>query len=225
MFELHPIAVGGLTRFSTVDYPGYIAAVVFCQGCPWHCVYCHNPHLLPSGRNGSMPWQEVVEWLDNRHGLVEAVVFSGGEPLLQRGLAGAMCRVREMGYRVALHTAGIYPDRLADLLPLIDWVGFDVKAPFSDYPRITGAKSGSAARRSLSLVLASGKPHEIRCTVDESQLCLNDAVRMSEQLSKIGVCRLVLQPKRNPDGETIPISHEFVEAMASRIRDVERRLL
>ena len=164
-----------------------------------------------------------MEWLDCRHRLIEAVVFSGGEPLLQRGLAGAMRRVREMGYRVALHTAGIYPDRLADLLPLVDWVGFDVKAPFSDYPRITGAKSGNAARRSLSLVLASGKPHEIRCTVDETQLGLDDAVRMAEQLSRMGVCRLVLQPRRNPCGETMPISQEFVEAMTPQIRKVERR--
>ncbi len=67
-----------------------------------------------------MPWHEIVDWLDNRHGLLEAVVFSGGEPLLQRGLAGAMWQVREMGYRVALHTAGIYPDRLAGVMPLVD---------------------------------------------------------------------------------------------------------
>jgi pyruvate formate lyase activating enzyme len=217
------IAVAGLTRFSTLDYPGHIAAVVFCQGCPWHCAYCHNPHLQSPEGSSAMPWQEVVDWLDNRHGLLEAVVFSGGEPLLQRGLAGAMWQVRKMGYRVALHTAGIYPERLAGLLPLTDWIGFDVKAPFEDYRRVTGAGSGAAVRRALSFVLASGKPHEIRCTVDESLLSLDDGALMAEQLSRLGVGHLVLQAKRTPEGTTLPLRRDFVEVVKKKIHRVELR--
>lgn len=170
-----------------------------------------------------MPWHEIVDWLDNRHGLLEAVVFSGGEPLLQQGLAGAMWQVREMGYRVALHTAGIYPDRLAGVMPLVDWVGFDVKAAFCDYPRITGARSGNAAQRALSYVLASGRPCEIRCTVDEAMLSVDDADRMARQLAEMGITRLVLQERRSPDGEVRPISAAFVEAMTPWIEHVEQR--
>ncbi len=105
-------------------------------------------------------WPEVVEWLASRRDLLDSVVFSGGEPLLQHGLAGAMWQVRSLGFGVGLHTAGIYPERLAGMLPLVDWVGFDVKAPFSDYARVIGAKSancGQAAQRSLSWLLASKK--------------------------------------------------------------------
>ena len=41
------LKVGGVTPFSATDYPGKLAAVVFVQGCPWRCGYCHNPHLQP----------------------------------------------------------------------------------------------------------------------------------------------------------------------------------
>ncbi|MEX0638685.1 MAG: anaerobic ribonucleoside-triphosphate reductase activating protein, partial [Burkholderiales bacterium] len=37
------LRVGGLTRLSAADYPGKLAAVVYCQGCAWRCGYCHNP--------------------------------------------------------------------------------------------------------------------------------------------------------------------------------------
>ena len=79
---------------------------------------------------------------------VNRTVRLRAELLLQRGLAWAMHEVREMGYRVALHTAGMYPERLAGILPLVDWIGFDVKAPFSDYRtrRYLFAPRSSASR-------------------------------------------------------------------------------
>lgn len=223
MSPLHPLVIGGLTRFSTVDYPGYIAAVIHCQGCPWRCTYCHNPHLQPVDAAGEFSWHDIADWLDSRHGLLEAVVFSGGEPLLQRGLACAMYQVREMGYRVALHTAGIYSDRLAGILPLVDWIGFDVKAAFEDYGRITRAKGGCEARRSLSLLLAAGKPHEIRCTVDEDQLSVADGERLAKQAAQLGVDRLVLQAKRDVDGRVQAISAPFVAAVGRNMAHVEVR--
>jgi pyruvate formate lyase activating enzyme len=224
MVQLYPIAVGGLTPFSTVDFPGHLSAVVFCLGCPWRCAYCHNPHLQTVDSSAAEKrWPEVVDWLMSRRGLIDSVVFSGGEPLLQRGLAGAMWQVRSLGYGVGLHTAGIYPERLAGILPLVDWIGFDVKAPFCDYARITGAKSGNAAQRSLSLLLASGKPCEVRCTADESLLSPDDARRMAEQLAGMGVRRLVLQSVRNAAGVSRQISPTFVRTVEDAITDVELR--
>ena len=53
----HSPAVGGLTPFSTVDWPGTLAAVVFIAGCPWRCHYCHNPELQT--RAARYDWREV----------------------------------------------------------------------------------------------------------------------------------------------------------------------
>lgn len=151
------LRVGGLTPLSTSDYPGRLAAVVFCQGCAWRCSYCHNPHLLPAKSSGELPWEKILAFLRRRRGLLDAVVFSGGEPTLQRSLAQAMEAVKSMGYLVGLHTAGIVPGRLAQVLPLVDRVSMDVKAPWEAHESVTRtAESGRRARESVGLILASG---------------------------------------------------------------------
>jgi pyruvate formate lyase activating enzyme len=151
------LRVGGLTRCSASDYPGKLAAVVFCQGCAWRCGYCHNPELQPRRGGGEIAWSDVLAFLERRRGLLDAVVFSGGEPTLQRGLGRAMRAVKALGFLVGLHTAGIVPRRLAEVLPLVDWVAMDAKAPFAEHARVTGVRgSGARARASRDLILASG---------------------------------------------------------------------
>ena len=150
--RLAPLRVGGLTPLiEPTDYPGELAAVVFCQGCPWRCGYCHNPHLLPRARRRrDRAGSEVLAFLRTppraarRRG-----VHRRRADRCRRGWRAAMREVRALGFAIGLHTAGIYPRRLAEVLPLVDWVGFDVKAPFdAAYERITGVRgSGAAALR------------------------------------------------------------------------------
>lgn len=161
------VSIGGVTPFTTIDYPGKLAAVVFCQGCPWHCGYCHNQHLLPVGEQGSVSWQKLLQLLEQRRGLLDGVVFSGGEPTMQQSLPKALAEVRRMGFLAGLHTGGSYPERLAACLPHLDWIGMDLKAPFELYDQITGVGgSGIAAERSAELVRMSGVPHQFRTTLD-----------------------------------------------------------
>lgn len=161
------LEIGGILPFTTIDYPGKLAAVLFCQGCPWRCGYCHNRHLIPKISNALVPWLNIVDLLRSRSGLLDAVVFSGGEPTMQAGLPDAIRAVREMGFKVGLHTAGPYPERLRECLPHLDWVGMDLKAPFEEYERITGVPdSGEAARQSAELLRQSGVPHQFRTTLD-----------------------------------------------------------
>ena len=107
------LEVGGLLPLSTTDFPDRLSAVVFLQGCPWRCRYCHNPELQARASTGELAWRTVLDFLDRRAGLLDAVVFSGGEPTLQAGLARAVEDVRRRGFAAGLHTAGIYPRRLA----------------------------------------------------------------------------------------------------------------
>lgn len=175
------IAVGGVTPCTTIDYPDHLAAVVFCQGCPWQCGYCHNRHLLDAADGGAVSWQAVLEFLGRRQGLLDAVIFSGGEPTLQEGIETAVRMVRDKGFLVGMHTAGPYPDRLCALLPYLDWVGMDIKAPFDEYERITGIPdSGDAARKSARLVRESGVAHQFRTTLDPFLLQENriDSLRL-----------------------------------------------
>ena len=140
--------------------------MIFCQGCPWRCSYCHNNHLLPPDGAHAIPWSQVEAFLERRQGLLDAVVFSGGEPTLQNALPAALTQVKAMGFKIGVHTAGIYPERLETLKPLLDWVGLDIKALPEDYPALTGATaSGERAWQSLRLLLAAEVPLEVRTTV------------------------------------------------------------
>jgi len=108
--------VAGLVKMSTTDWPGKLAAVVFLQGCPWRCVYCHNEAILDPKAPGTMAWDEVFTFLKRRRGLLDGVVFSGGEPLIDAALPAAIKQVRDLGFEIGLHTGGAWPKRLAALL-------------------------------------------------------------------------------------------------------------
>ncbi len=192
------LRVGGVTPLSTTDWPGMLAAVVFCQGCSWRCGYCHNPGLIPSCGENEIPWEDVLAFLRRRQGLLDGVVFSGGEPTLQASLPDAMREVRGMGFKIGLHTGGMVPKKLAAVLPQVDWVGMDVKAPFADYARITGvAGSGRHALASLELLLASGVEYEIRTTVHPALLTDANLGALAHDLAGRGVRRYVIQAFRS----------------------------
>jgi pyruvate formate lyase activating enzyme len=193
-----PLRLGGLTPLTTLDYPGELAAVLFCQGCPWRCRYCHNGHLLGAESPADAPrWDAVLGWLHRRRGLLDAVVFSGGEPTAQAGLGDAMDRVRSLGFRIGLHTGGAYPRRLARVLDRVDWVGFDIKALPGDYPALTGVQgSGTAAWQGLEVLLASGVAHQVRVTVHPLLLPPERLERLLERLHSHGVGEPVLQDCR-----------------------------
>lgn len=191
------LRIGGLTRWTSIDFPGRLAAVVFCQGCPWRCSYCQNPELLDAQAQPGLAWEEVLEFLRGRRGLLDGVVFSGGEPTLQSALPAAIEDVRALGYEVALHTGGMYPERLAAVLPRLDWVGLDIKGPWHRLDALTATR-GSAARvlDSLLQVLASGVGYECRTTWAPELFPLHELHTLSEELAGLGVTHWALQQLR-----------------------------
>ncbi|MDR2315179.1 MAG: anaerobic ribonucleoside-triphosphate reductase activating protein [Pseudomonas sp.] len=191
------LRIGGLQPLTTLDYPNHLACVVFCQGCAWRCRYCHNPELIPRNPEPGVPWSAVLELLDRRQGMLQAVVFSGGEATLQPALPAAMRSVRERGFKVGLHTAGIRPAALSRVLPYCDWVGMDVKALEEDCQLITGVRgSGRANWASLERVLASGVEYECRTTVHWGLFDGPRVMRLGERLAEAGVKRFVVQLAR-----------------------------
>lgn len=192
------ITVAGLTPMTTIDFPGRLAAVVFCQGCPWNCGYCHNPGLRARRRVASLGWSQILALLHRRGGLLDGVVFSGGEPTLQSDLLDAVREVKDLGFEVGLHTAGPYPARLERLLPWLDWVGIDVKAPFDRYEKVSAvAGSGARALESLMRVLESGVAYEVRTTFDARLLSEDELLSVAHDLTRLGVSNYVLQECRS----------------------------
>ena len=194
------LAIAGLVALSTVDWPGKLVATAFLQGCPWRCTYCHNAGILDTRTPGVVPWSALRELLAKRHGLLDGVVFSGGEPTRQVGLIDAVRDVKGEGFMVGLHTGGAYPARLAPLLPYVDWIGFDVKAPAHLYRAITrvGGETTTADRafESLRMVLDAGIDVQVRTTVDPTVLTDDDVHELTDVLFDMGVREHVLQEVR-----------------------------
>jgi pyruvate formate lyase activating enzyme len=142
-------------------------------------------------------FERILAWLGHRRGLLDAVVFSGGEPTAQPALGDALAAVRALGFRIGVHTGGAYPRRLERLLPLVDWIGFDVKATRGGYAEVTGVPgSGEPAFASLDLVLAAGIDCEIRTTVHPALTPAPMLEELARELAARGVARWVLQPFR-----------------------------
>ena len=200
--------IGGLLAFTTIDFPGKLAAVIFTQGCPLRCPYCHNPELQVADMHGHTSWEDVLALLEKRKGLLDGVVFSGGEPLLQPDLLSAVQQVRDMGFLIGLHTSGVYPERLAEILPLINWIGLDIKAPFDKYAKASGTadsfEMGKRAEQALDMILKAGIDLEVRTTTDPRVVSVEDVLSMGQMLAKKGVKTFALQEYRPVNNGVLP---------------------
>ncbi len=219
--------IAAILKFSTLDYPGKLSSVVFSQGCPIRCVYCHNPDFQDYKKPSAIEFDELLSFLKERKGLLDAVVFSGGEPLMQKDLYDAISIVRQEGFLIGLHTAGTIPNRFEQVLPLLDWVGFDIKTDFEKYGKITTvSNSGKLALESLDLLLNSGINFEIRTTVDSRNISSENLVNIAKFLNSKNIKKWVLQECiiRSSDKDlNIPLPDESVLSNISKYVKIEIR--
>lgn len=139
--------VGNISSIETtgfVDGPG-VRVVVFLQGCPLRCLYCHNPENLNMNVNKNlMTPQEVLDKIlryKNYFGKNGGVTFSGGEPLLQQDfLLETLKLCKKHNINTALDTAGSVIVK-NEILDFVDTVILDVKAVNDNqYLQLTGQK-------------------------------------------------------------------------------------
>ena len=162
--------IGGFQRFSLIDFPGKICAIVFTQGCNFRCPYCHNPELVDATLPavGSLSDQEVLSFLERRKGKLDAVTITGGEPLMQPDLEDFLSRVRAQGYLIKLDTNGSFPRRLEGIIQseAVDYLAMDIKATREKYPSVIRKQIDiSKILESITVIKKSGLDHEFRTTV------------------------------------------------------------
>ena len=188
------INVAALLRFSLLDYPDKISAVLFTQGCPLRCVYCHNPDFQNPNVETNTSFDDVVQFLNTRIGLLEGVVFSGGEPLLQNDLYDAMKTIKDMGFLIGLHTSGCIYNNFVKVLPLLDWIGFDIKQVFNKYIEITQINNSELqVIKSFNELIKSNIKYEIRTTVDTRYISQKDMISIAKYLQSNNVKEWTLQ--------------------------------
>jgi pyruvate formate lyase activating enzyme len=174
------MVIGGLQKFSLQDFPGKIAAIVFCRGCNFRCPYCHNPELVdPARYAASIPQAEVLDFLSTRRGQLQGVVVTGGEPTLHAELPDFLAAIRDLGFATKLDT----------------YIAMDIKASIASYQRVAGtAVRTQDIVRSIEVLKDSGVPHEFRTTFCDSLLSIDDMKELA--LLVQGCATFVLQSFR-----------------------------
>jgi pyruvate formate lyase activating enzyme len=165
----------GIQKLSLVDFPGKTAAVLFTGGCNFRCPFCHNFGLVQNP-NDPLDDGEVFDYLKKRQGLLDAVVITGGEPLIHSDIATLIVRVKELGYPVKLDTNGTFPARLLELITqgLVDYVAMDIKNSREKYYLTAGCDVDlDAVNKSVMILKSGGVDYEFRTTVVD-QLHEND---------------------------------------------------
>ncbi|MBI4779078.1 anaerobic ribonucleoside-triphosphate reductase activating protein [Candidatus Falkowbacteria bacterium] len=190
--------IGGLQKFSLLDYPEKISAIVFTQGCNYRCQFCYNPMLVWPIKVGKSKYAQATEqqrvhpkikeddlfvFLRSRAGKLDAVVITGGEPCLQKDLLEFIKKIKKLGFLVKLDTNGSYPETLVRLIKekLVDYFAMDLKAPADKYEEITGTKADfNNIKKSVKIIMQSGLPYEFRTTVAPGLLNKDDISEMGK---------------------------------------------
>jgi pyruvate formate lyase activating enzyme len=176
--------IGGLQKFSMIDYPDKLTAIVFTSGCNFRCGYCHNPELvLPEKFNPSLDQNEILEFFKTRIGKLDAISITGGEPTLHADLPQFMKQIKDLGFLVKLDTNGTNIEMLKEIIDskLVDYIAMDIKAPLEKYEEVIVAKINlEDIKKSIKMIMDSGIEYEFRTTIVKSQLSVEDLINIGK---------------------------------------------
>lgn len=170
---------------STIDYPGKIACVVFFNGCPWRCGYCHNKQTWTEANMVDVEY--VKEQIKSCLPFVNAVVFSGGEPTMQIEPLIELCvYAKSLGLCVAIETNGYSPYYLSKLVNVVDKIFLDIKAPKDSTIQYYRATKNTNAHDDVNKSINLDLPIEIRI-VDINKFNTQDILKSIKTKHKITI--------------------------------------
>jgi pyruvate formate lyase activating enzyme len=191
--------IGGIQKTSLLDYPKRLSAIIWTIDCNLRCPFCYNKNLV-FGKAEPIPEGEILSFLKKRQGMLEGLVISGGEPLLQEDLVDFSKKVKNLGYLIKIDTNGMFPERLKELIDkkLVDYVAMDVKAPKEKYNQLAGVKVDiSKIEKSIDIIKNDAPDYEFKTTFVPDLLKKEDIIEIAKWLK--GAKRFYLQQfKNNP---------------------------
>lgn len=196
------LPIKGLQKTSLIDFSPYTTSVIFIGGCNFRCKYCHNFDLVLNHKDlPTLQEKEIIDFLQSKHGWIDALTVTGGEPTLYPELVDFLREVKKLGLKIKLDTNGTNPDLLWDILDegLVDYVAMDFKAPLNTYDSVTVFPVDTEKiARSVSLLKNSEVDYEFRATIVPKLLRKEDMQKIGEYLS--GSKRFAMQPFRAGHG-------------------------
>ncbi len=163
-----------ITKFTHLDYPEHLAAIIWFSGCNMRCDYCYNKEIV-FAKNGSISLQKALDFLSTRVSLLDGVVLSGGEATAY-DLVAFCQEIKRMGFAIKLDTNGTYFENFKKLLDLnlLDYIALDYKAPKEKFTQITHSRKYDEFSQTLKLLLASSIDFEVRTTLHADLLTPQD---------------------------------------------------
>lgn len=178
--------VFSISPFTLLDFPDRTACILWFVGCNMRCGYCYNPEIVLG--KGKLSWSHVQEFLLSRRGLLDGVVFSGGECTIHPQIIPFAREVKAMGFEVKIDTNGGRPEVLRQLVEekLVDYIALDFKAMAGNYWNITRSDLFLAFEKSLEFLLTSSLRFEVRTTVHSKLLTAVEIEKMEDWLIEKG---------------------------------------
>ena len=180
------IVITGLQKLTLLDFPGKVACTLFTKGCNMRCPFCHNASLVVRA-NEQKPYDngELLEFLKKRHGLLDGVAITGGEPTLWQGLYDFISEVKKIGYEVKLDTNGTRPEILKKLVNdgLVDYVAMDIKNCREKYGLTVGFDENydlSPIDESIGFLMSGKVDFEFRTTVTRQYHTVEDIEKIGK---------------------------------------------
>jgi pyruvate formate lyase activating enzyme len=214
--------IAGFEKNTLLDYPGKVASIIFTYGCNLRCPYCHNPELVIKPLNQDTLFSEeyVIDYLKKRQGLIDALVITGGEPTLQKDLIPFIKEIKKLGFLVKLDTNGTFSDKIKEIVneDIVDYWAMDIKFP-TEYLEDYGMDS-KHIKKSIDLIMNSGKEYEFRTTYVKGMHKIEDAHGIGKMIS--GAKNYYIQNFRK--GKTIDPNlsdkNSFTENQLNEIKDI-----
>ena len=211
----------GIDKFSLLDYDEKVSIVLFSPACNFRCPFCHNGESVLNS-NTPILFEEILEYLKSRVGLIDAVVFTGGEPTLMPELKERIKAVKEMGFLIKLDTNGTNPKVIEELLNegLLDYIAMDIKNSESMYLETAGCLQINMEniKNSIKIIENSGVNYEFRTTLVK-EYHSEKSIREMADLVK-GAKQLYLQKFVDREGVIKKGLHDISIEEANKFREI-----
>lgn len=167
-------AIHSITKFTTLDFPNHLASIFWFAKCNMACPYCYNPQIVRG--EGLVSLEEALNFLQSRQNRLDGVVLSGGECTLYPHLEALTCEIKRLGFQIKIDTNGSNPTLLERLIEneMIDYVALDYKAPLEKYEALVHYRHVERFEHSLELLIRSEMPFEVRTTLHNDLLSVED---------------------------------------------------
>ncbi len=168
------LGIFSFQKFSTLDFPGRLAAIIWFSGCNMRCPYCYNKDVVFGEKR--IEEDEILGFLKKRVGLLDGISFTGGEATLYKNLIPFSQKIKDLGFDIKLDTNGLNFDVIRDMIEknLVDYIALDFKAPPEKFELITKNRHYEKFEKTLDFLIGSDVDFEVRTTVHTALLDEND---------------------------------------------------